>query len=131
MNQLLRKTSFAGGLILLFAPIVFSSALKLISSLKGFLYTFNPEQILLYAIFLIVTVLEVVFFIKLFRAYRLHEPHAYYLVYFLGMLTTLFSFSPRILYCCSPSCFAAFCLLCFLPSYPTWRSFLVDLMFSI
>jgi hypothetical protein len=89
MNQLLRKTSFASGLILLFAPIVFSSALKLISSLKGFLYTFNPEQILLYAIFLIVTVLEVVFFIKLFRAYRLHEPHAYYLVYFLGMLTTL------------------------------------------
>jgi len=89
MNQLLRKISFVSGLILLFAPIIFSSALKLASGLKSFLYTFNPEQTLLYVIFLIVSVLEVVFFIKLFKAYRLREPYAYYLVYFLGILTTL------------------------------------------
>jgi len=73
----------------LFAPIVFSSVLKLVSGLKSFLYIFNPEQTLLYVIFLVVSILEIVFFIKLFKAYRLREPHAYYLIYFLGILVTL------------------------------------------
>ncbi len=89
MNQLLRKTSFVSGLLLMFVPIVFSSVLKFVLGLKSFLYTFSPDQMVLYVIFLIVSILEIIFFIKLFKAYRLRETHAYYLVYFLGILATL------------------------------------------
>ncbi len=89
MNQLFRKTSFASGLILLFAPIVFSSALTLALGLQKFLNTFDPSRGVLYIVFLIVSILEVIFFIKVFRAYRLREPNAYYIVYFLGILATL------------------------------------------
>lgn len=89
MNQLLRKTSFVSGLLLMFAPIIFSSVLKFVLGLKSFLYTFSPDQMVLYVIFLIVSILEIIFFIKIFKSYRLREPHAYYLVYFLGILTTL------------------------------------------
>ena len=89
MNQLLRKTSFVSGLLLIFAPIVFSSVLKFVFGLKNFLYTFSADQMVLYVIFLIVSILEVIFFIKIFKAYRLREPHAYYLVYFIGILATL------------------------------------------
>jgi len=89
MNQILKKTSFVSGLILLFTPILFSSVLKFVLGLKSFLYTFSPDQLVLYVIFLIVSILEIVFFIKIFRAYRSHEPHAYYLIYFLGILATL------------------------------------------
>lgn len=87
MNQLLRKTSFASGIILLFAPVIFSSTLKLVFSL--FLYTFYPEQALRDVMFLIVSTLEVIFFIKLFKAYRSREPLAYYFIYLIGILVTL------------------------------------------
>ena len=43
----------------------------------------------LYIVLLIVSILEVIFFIKIFIAYRLREPNAYYLIYFLGILATL------------------------------------------
>ena len=89
MNQLLRKTSFTSGLVLLFTPIVFSSVLTLVLGLQKVLYTFDTSMGVLYIVFLIVSILEVIFFIKIFRAYRLREPHAYYLVYFLGILATL------------------------------------------
>ncbi|MDP4007313.1 MAG: hypothetical protein Q8P55_01830 [bacterium] len=92
MNQLLRKTSFASGFLLLFAPVVFSSVFNSVSGFRDLLYTlyaFSSDQMALYGIFLIVNTLEIVFFIKIFKAYRLREPHAYYLVYFLGILATL------------------------------------------
>ncbi|MEK9135475.1 MAG: hypothetical protein AAB451_04260 [Patescibacteria group bacterium] len=43
----------------------------------------------LYIIFLVVSISEVIFFIKIFKAYRLRESHAYYLVYLIGILATL------------------------------------------
>ena len=87
MTFMLMWISFVSGIILLFAPIV------IFLSIKGFLYTFNSEQTLSYIIFLIVSILEAVFFIKLFKAYCLREPHAYYLVYFLGIFAILGMFA--------------------------------------
>lgn len=88
MNQILKKTSFVSGLLLLFTPIIFSTVLKFILNFKNFLYTFSPDQIVLYITFLII-ILELFFFIKIFKAYYLHEPHVYYLIYFIGILSIL------------------------------------------
>lgn len=100
MNQVLKKTSFVSGLILLLSPIIFSSVLTLVSGLPKSLITFSSDQIIFYVIFLIVSILEVIFFIKIFKAYRSHEPYAYFIIYFLGILTTLAVGIPPILGLC-------------------------------
>lgn len=48
MNQILKKTSFVSGLVLLIPPIIFSSVLKFVLSLKDFLYIFSPDRMVLY-----------------------------------------------------------------------------------
>ncbi|MDI6882907.1 MAG: hypothetical protein QMC93_00310 [Patescibacteria group bacterium] len=87
--QILKKTSFISGIILLFSPIVFSSLLKFGSELKNILLTFSPDNIISYILALFVIILEIIFFIKIFKSFFFREPCSYFLIYFVGTLTLL------------------------------------------
>jgi len=89
MNQFCKKASFISGLILLFSPIIFSNIFEFITRFRNFWAAFDTEQIVTYIVFFIAIILEIIFFLKILKAYRLREPGTYYLVYFIGIITML------------------------------------------
>ena len=107
MNKILKKASFISGLFLLFSPIVFLSVFTFILNFnffyKTFLYNFDTNiagiigNVIIFTIVLIVNILEVLFFIKIFNAYRLHEPLAYFIIYSLGILATIMALGSMLL----------------------------------
>lgn len=85
MNQIFKKSSFAGGLILLFSAVFFTSVYKFLSSLQSLSSFLSIEQLPN----LIVVILEIIFFAKVIKLYRAREPYVYFIICFLGALTFL------------------------------------------
>lgn len=89
MQQILKKASFTSGIVLLFSPIIFTVALNMFPNIKSILDAFSPDKLPVFLIAVIIILLEIIFFIKLFKAYCFHSPDTYFLIYFLGILTFL------------------------------------------